>query len=161
MYQIGEFIVYKKNVCKIADIKKEYINDLDYYILISTQDPTLKIEIPTNSKMIRKPISKNEVENIINEIPNIQLIDVEERLLEQEYKKLLNTGLHADLLRIIKTTYSRNQTRLENKKKIGDKDNHYFEQAENLLYQEFSVVLGLTLEQTKNYVNQKVEMLFN
>lgn len=159
MYQVGDYLVYKRNVCKVVELKEKYINDLDYFVLIPIKDKSLKIEIPTTAKGIRDLISKEKVEEIIKNIPKVQTIPVDDKTLEQEYKKLLNSGTHQDLIQIIKTTYLRNKERLAQKKKIGDKDAHYFEEAENNLYQEFSVVLGLTLEQTKDYVLKKVEKL--
>lgn len=156
MFRIEDYVMYKRDVCKVVDIQKQFRNDLDYYVLISVKDPSLKIEIPTNSPLLHSLIEKEEIEKIIQQIPKIELIDVEEKMLEQEYKKLLSSGTHEDLIKIIKTTYVRNQKRLENKKKIGDKDNRYFEKAEEDLYQEFGIVLNMTLEETKEYIKRKV-----
>ena len=157
MFEIGEYLIFKKDVCQVKEIKKGFLNDLDYYILSPIKDNTLKIEIPINSKNIRKLITKEEIEQIIKRIPTISEIDVEQRLLETEYKRLLNTGNEEDLIRIIKTAYKRNQKRLEKKKKIGDKDKHYFEEAENYLYQELGIVLDLSFEETKEYIKNKIK----
>jgi len=80
-------------------------------------------------------------------------------MMEYEYKNLLSSGSHEDLVKIIKTTYLRNKERIDNKKKISDKDNRYFQLAEKYLYNEFSIVLGLTIEDTKEYVIDKVIIL--
>ncbi len=159
MFQVGDYLVYKRDVCIVDEIKENYMNGLDYFVLIPERDSSLKIQIPKDSSFIRKLITKKDVEKIIQEIPNIGVIEAEDKLLEQEYKKLLNSGLHEDLIKVIKTTYLRNKKRVENKKKIGDKDNFYLEQAENDLYGEFGRVLGLSLEETKEYVIDKVEKL--
>ena len=45
------------------------------------------------------------------------------------------------------------------KKKIGEKDSNYFRLAEKYLYSEFSVILNLTVEETKNYIIKEVEKL--
>ena len=66
---------------------------------------------------------------------------------------------HEDLIKIIKTTYLRNKERIDNNKKTTDKDNHYFNQAELYLYNEFSVVLNLTYDETKEYVLNAVNKL--
>lgn len=81
-------------------------------------------------------------------------------MIENEYKKLLDSCSYDDLISIIKTTYLRNKERLDNNKKIAEKDNYYFEKAELILYSEFSMVLGLSFEETKKYVTDKIkEML--
>ena len=96
---------------------------------------------------------------IINSIPNIDIIDEDDRILEVIYKDLLKSEKHEDLIKIIKTTYLRNKTRVDSDKKISEKDDTYFKLAEKLLYTEFSVVLNKSFEDTKNYVISEVEKL--
>ena len=94
MYNIRDYIIYLKDVCKIFDIKKNYINNMDYYILIPTNDISLKLNVPINNKTIRKLISKEEVNRIVDNILNIETINYDEKTIEFEYKKLLNNGTH-------------------------------------------------------------------
>lgn len=161
MYKINDKIVYKKDVCIIKDIKKNSFTNEDCYVLTPITDQSLTINIPTSDKggNIRDLISKKEVEQIINSIPSIDIINNNDKLIEYEYKNLMSTGKHEDLIKIIKTTYLRNKERIDNKKKIGDKDNNYFKQAEKYLYTEFSIVLDLPYEDTKKYVINKVSEL--
>lgn len=161
MYKINSFIVYGKKVCKIVDIKKNHFNNEDYYLLVPIDDSSLKIEIPVSNKLnnTRELISKEDVLKIINDIPNIETIQVDERFLENEYKNLLASGTHEDLIKIIKTTYLRNKDRLDNKKRIGDKDKHYFDIAEKYLYNEFSIILDLNFDETKQYIIEQVSSL--
>lgn len=161
MFQVGDFVVYKKDVCKVKEIRQKYINGEDYYILVPIYDETLKIQVPTHNQygFIRNLISLEEVKNIISRINEIRPIEVEDRLLESEYKKLLQSGNHEDLIKIIKTTYLRNKYRIDHNKKIGEKDSNYFRLAEKYLHSEFSVILNLTVEETKNYIIKEVEKL--
>ena len=103
MFQVGDFVVYKKDVCKVKEIRQKYINGEDYYILVPIYDETLKIQVPTHNQygFIRNLISLEEVKNIISRINEISPIEVEDRLLESEYKKLLQSGNHEDLIKII------------------------------------------------------------
>lgn len=161
MFNIGEYVVYKRDVCKIKDIKEKYFNNQDYYVLEPINDNSLTIQVPINNdhNNVRSLLSKKEVEKIIKEIPNVPIIECHDRMIENEYKNLLNTESHLDLIRIIKTTYLRNKERLDKNKKIGDKDNTYFIKAETYLYNEFSIVLGKTLEETKDYIFNKVNAI--
>lgn len=156
MYKIGDYIMYFKDVCKIIDIKENYINNIDYYLLEKVNDNSLKLSIPIESKAIRSLLTKDEVLKIIDNILNIDIITYNEKTIENEYKKLLTTGKHEDLIKIIKTTYLRNKERIDNKKKISDKDKNYFELAEKYLYTEFSVVLNMSFDDTKKYIIKKV-----
>lgn len=162
MFKINDFLVYKKDVCKVINIKKNNLNNTEYYILMPIDDDSLIIEVPVNNKLgnIRSVISKEEVEKIIKEIPNIEVINPEnDKLIEQEYKKLLFNGSHKELITIIKTTYLRNKKRTDSNKKYSEKDKTYFDKAERLLYNEFSIVLNKTYEETKEYIKIKIEEL--
>lgn len=156
MYKINDYLVYKTNVCKVTNIKKNFYKENTYYELCPILDSNLKINVPINNKFIRNVITKEEIEKIINNIKNIELISADNKNIENEYKRLLNTDNYIDLIKIIKTTYSRNQLRKEARRKISDKDEFYFEKAEKLLYSEFSVSLNLSYEETKNYVIDRV-----
>lgn len=159
MYKIGEYIVYNKEVCLIKDIKTKYINDIDYYILSPLDDKSLNIKIPVNNEFIRKIINKKEALNLIEEIPTIEIIEINDKNIESIYKQYINSSDLRDLVKIIKTTYLRNEDRLKSKRKIGEIDDQYFKKAEKLLYDELSISLDKTFDETKEFVLKKVEEL--
>ena len=87
MYNIGDYIVYKRDVCKVKEIKEKYFKDTDYYVLTPVQDESLRINVPINNdNLIREVMTKEEVNSLIKEIPNIETIDLDERMLESVYK---------------------------------------------------------------------------
>lgn len=152
MYNVGDYIVYRKDVCKIINNKN--FNGIDYYILEPIDDNSLKVDVPVDNRCdyMRHLISKKEIDIIINNIPNIYIIDINDKSIENVYKNLMSSGKHEDLIKIIKTTYLRNQKRIESNRKVSDKDTNYFNQTEKYLYNEFSIVLGMSYEATKQYV---------
>ena len=157
MYKIGEYLVYRKSVCQVKEIKEK--KGTNYYQLVPIDDASLKIEVPVEDKdkVLRNLITKEEIENLVKNMPNIELIDCNDRMIELEYRNLLATGNKEDIIRVLKTAHLRNKARLENKKKMNEKDINYLEKAEKLLYNEFSIVLNLSLEDTKQYIINKVE----
>jgi len=158
MYNIGDYIVYRKDVCKVVGIKKNHFNNMDYYILEPMDDNSLRLDVPVDNRCgyLRDLVSKEDIDKIINNIPNIEVIGIRDKSIENVYKKLMTSGKHEDLIKIIKTTYLRNQERVENNRKVSDKDTNYFNQAEKYLYSEFSIVLDMSYEDTKQYVINKV-----
>ena len=66
---------------------------------------------------------------------------------------------HYDLIKIIKTTYLRNKKRCDENKKISERDNEYFIKAEKRLYNEFSIVLKMNFDDTKNYIIERVSSI--
>lgn len=162
MYKANDYLVYKKDVCKVREVKKNKMNGLDYYILIPIDDDSLIIDVPADNRMgyIRDIISKEEAEKLINNIPNIKpLKNIEDKYIEKTYKELIYNGTQEDLIKIIKTAYLRNEERINNKKKISDKDSNYFNKAEQYLYNELSIALNMTFDETKKYVVNKVQEL--
>lgn len=156
MYNKGSLVVYKRDACKVVDIR--VIHDESYYVLNSTIDSSLKIDVPVNKekKLLRPLITKKELDNLINEIKFLPVLDVEARMLEDEYKRLLKDGTMESLITIIKTAHLRNKIRQENKKKLADNDQYYFNLAERYLYNEISYVLNVSYDDAKNYIIEKL-----
>lgn len=160
MFKEGSYVVYKQNVCKIKEIKHSTLRDKDYYVLVPVSDESLIIDLPVDNKNLRNLITREELDNFIKTIKDIKTINVSnDKMLEQEYKLLLKDGTHESLIKIIKTTYLRNKDRVENKRKIGQKDEEYFKKAEHLLYTEFMIILNKSYEETKKYVEDIVSNL--
>lgn len=157
MYNISDYVIYRKDVCRIKEIKEK--NGINYYVLAPIDDDSLKIELPVENNILKELISKEDALKLIEMIPSIEPIECNDKLIENEYKNLLSTGNKEDLIRIIKTTYIRNKERLDNKKKISDKDNNYFNKAEKILYNEFSIVLDMSCDEVKNYIIDKVSKM--
>ena len=160
MYKTNDYVIYKRYVCKIKAIKNNDINVQSYYVLMPIDDETLTIEVPVDNKMgyLRKVMSKKEAETLINNITNIKPIEnIDDKYIEKAYKDLLYNGTQEDLIKIIKTTYLRNENRIKNNKKISDKDNDYFNKAEKYLYNELSIVYNMDFTETKNYIINRMK----
>ncbi len=159
MYKEDDYLIYGKQVCRVEKLEER--DGIKYYILRPIKDESLKIQIPTTTDKIRDIISKEELDKLLDKIPEIELIDTDKKYLESTYRQLLQNGTHEDLIRIIKTTYLNNQERLAKKKKVTETDKNYFELAEECLYEEFSITLGKDIDATRNYVISKVDQLVN
>ena len=157
MLKVGDYVIYQEQVCQIKEQKINEFTNLESFILVPVTDSSLKLNVPVNNPNIKNLMTKEEIKNLIALMPSIPLIEIEDKLLENEYKRLYHSGSKEDLIRIIKTTYKRNQDRLNNNKKISEKDNKYFTLAENLLYSEIATVFGISLEEAKEYVLTNVQ----
>ena len=159
MYKKGEYVVYRHDVCIIKDIKENKLMGNTYYVMTPIDDDSLIIDIPIENKMgfLRDIISKDNAKKLIKKIPKINPIEnINEKNLDIKYKEMLNTGNYEDLIKIIKTTYLRNENRINNKKKISEKDSTYFKLAEKYLYNELSISLNMSVEEIKNYIFEVV-----
>jgi len=157
MFKKNDYLIFQKNVCMVNDILPKVYNNQDYYVLVPIDDNSLSLKVPTNNKSIRPIISKKEANRIVNSISDIPLIEVEnEKNMDQEYKRLFALEEHESLVKIIKTSYSRNQKRIDEKKKISEKDNQSFIMAEKYLYNELALALNMTYDEVKEYILEKM-----
>ena len=152
MFNSGDYVLYNYNVCKIR--KVETIHDHEYYVMSPVEDDSLVVKVPlvSQDKLLKHIMSKEESLSLIEKIPDIEEITVQDHALENEYKHLMTTGNREDLVKIIKTTYTRNKFRKDNGKKAGEKDSNYFNLAEKALYNEIGVSLGMSFNETKEYI---------
>ena len=108
--------------------------------------------------MLRGIITREEAERLIDEIPSIETLSIEnEKFREDSYKKCIRTCECRDLLRIIKTIYVRKQAKYYlMAKKQPTTDERYLKLAEDHLYSEFSMLLDIPKEHMADYIEQRV-----
>lgn len=160
MYKSGDVVVYGRDVYRIKDVKDNYLFNKTYYIMNPIDDDSLVTSVPVDTTTyLRDVITKEEAEELIAKIPSIEIVQASDRDIEYEYKQLLRENTLEALIKIIKTTYMRNMMRQNQNKRISEKDEQYFNQAERRLYNELSISLHLTFDDTKQYVIDSVEAL--
>lgn len=161
MYKVNDIVVYKRDLCKVVEIRKNKLTNLDSYIMVPILDESLKIEVPVDNDLsyIRSVISKEEADNLIKKIPNIKTLQLDSKNLDSEYKYLYNSASLEDLITIIKTTYLRNDERLKTRKKVSEKDSVFFEKAEKSLYNELAISYNMNYENTRDYVINEMKKI--
>ena len=165
MFQKDDYVIYGNNgVCTVKDIgpldipgvPKERI----YYTLIPyyAKDSQIFTPVDSNKVVMRTLICEEEIMQLINEISSIELLWItDEKQRETQYKEALRTCDCRELVRIIKTIYQRNQARIAEGKKMTASDEKYFHLAEESLYGEFAITLGMERDQVRDFIFKKVE----
>ena len=167
MFEVGEYIVYGcKGVCLIEEIthidSPGSNKDRLYYVLAPYGDGKGKIYAPTDNEKVtmRKVITKTEAEQLIKEMPSIEELWVtDEKMRELKYKEALKTCDYRAWISIIKTLYCRKQQRIAQGKKITSLDERYLKAAENELYSELSLTLGIPKNEMERYINERLEVV--
>ena len=167
MFEVGDVIIYGRNgVCKVKKIDVLDNPNVDRKKLYYTLQPCYvkgnTIFTPVdNTKVIMRPVlTKKEVMQMIEEIQDIETLWIDdEKKRESAYKDAICKCDCRELVRIIKTIYTRKQTRLAEGKKVTNTDERYFKLAEESLYGEFAMALEMSKEETKDYVVMQVERL--
>jgi CarD family transcriptional regulator len=166
MYKSGDMIIYgNSGVCVVQDITKMNHPESDtqkmYYVLKPLYE-TYTISTPVdNDKVLMRPvISRREAERLIDIIPTIQaeayscdsMGD-----LTRHYEALIRTYDGEELIRLTMSIYSKNQSRVGQKLKPGAIEKRYLKRAEDLLFGEFAVALGIPREEVPDYIEAKIE----
>lgn len=166
MFEIGEYVVYgTKGVCQIEDITHVDIpgasKDRMYYVMHQMEDGTGKIYVPIDNEKIvmRKVLTKEAAEDLIARMPEIEQMWVDDdKRREMMYKEAIRTCDYNEWVSMIKTLYFRKKERTAQGKKITALDEKYLKAAENELYSELSLTLGIPKTEVLAYIKKCIEV---
>lgn len=167
MFNVGDYIVYGVNgVCKVEEIGSldsgNLPKDRVYYTLLPVYLKGSKIFTPAdNKKVLMRPVlNKDEAMELIDDIRNIDALWItDEKKRENDYRDALKKCDCKELVRIIKTIYSRKQGRIAEGKKMTMGDEKYFHMAEESLYGELAIPLNMDKEEVKYFITDRVDNL--
>lgn len=165
MFEKGSYVVYgTRGVCEIVDIKGADMEGIPderlYYHLHPCYEKECRILTPVegNKTMMRGILSREEAEKLIGDILEIDEIWIDDyKQREERYKEALKSGDCRDMIGIIKTLYLQKQDRLAHGKKTLSLDEKYLKLAEDNLYAELSIALGIPRDQMVDYISGKLD----
>lgn len=152
MFQVNDVIIYgSQGVCKIEGIEEKTIGGAKkkYFVLKPIKDQGSTIYAPTDNalvlKKMRRLLTVSEINALIDSMPDEKTVwidNVNER--KEYYKNLLADGDHGALIQMIKTLYDHKKEREAAGKRLHMMDDHFFKDAEQILYNEFQYVLKVS-----------------
>ena len=165
MFEIGEHVVCgNKGVCVVENIATLDISGVDkkrkYYTLKPKYHSGSTVYVPVDSskESMRKVLSSEEARKLIQAIPTLPLLDiVSDKLSEQTYRECMKANSCEEWVRIIKTIYLRKQKRIQAGRKVTAVDAKYFHLAEENLYGELAVSLGMNREDVEAYITGEID----
>ena len=160
MFVKGEYVVCgNKGVCVVDDVTTLNISGIDkvrqYYILkpVYMAGSTVYIPVDTAKESMRRILSHEEADRLIESIPQIpRIVIANDKLLEQEYRNCMKTNCCEEWIRIIKTIYQRKQKRMEAGRKVTAVDAKYIRIAEDNLYGELAISLNVEKNEVESYI---------
>ena len=165
LYQVGELILYgSTGVCKVMDVKKLEIEGEErrYYVLKPLyQECTISTPAENGKVFMRPVLTREEAEQLIDRIPSMRADAFETRVLRElveHYEASLKTHDCADLVELTMSLYAKKQGMEQQKKKFGALDERFMKRAEDLLFGELSVSLGIPKEEVPRYIEARVGM---
>ena len=167
MFNIGDYVVYgASGVCHIDSIGFPALGgmpkDKQYYTMSLVYDKGGKVFAPVDNEkvMIRHILTRKEAQELIDSIPDIEPLWVpEDKKRDAMFKDALKTYNCREWIRMIKALYIRRQSRLEEGKKITSNDLKYMKMAEDFLYGELAVALGVPRNEMEQYIGKRIDEL--
>ncbi len=165
MFQVGDYIIYGMNgVCVVENIgeieTKVVPKDRIYYTLRPFYSDRSTIFTPTDNQKVkmRSILTKQEAVSLLNSIQTIDCLWAnDEKGREMEYKEAIKECDCKQLLKIVKSLYLSSKAKLADGKKVPARDEKYYYMAENSLYGELALSLGLEIEETKELILSKID----
>lgn len=164
MYEKGDLIIYgNQGVCKIESVGKldlaSSLNGKDYYTLV----PVFKegrTYTPTDTTVHMRPlITFKAVHQLISRISSIKEDKLENQTVQQltsYYKTHIDEYSCKDLIQVLCSVKMKQEKKAAQGKRLGQIDTRYKKEAEDLLYEEFAIVLGIDKEEVNEYITSNI-----
>lgn len=165
MYSINDIVMYGKiGACKISDITvpndSNFNKNQEYYVMKPLHE-NCKIYTPVNTTVFMRPaISAEEADRLIDKIPSIHaeafFSDCSQDL-ERHYESTLQHHSCEDLIKLTMSLHAKKQVVDKQHQKFGPIDQKFMKRAEELLFGELSLAIGIPEERVPEYIASRVE----
>ena len=164
MFKTGTYIVCGQHgVCRVEGVGKlqltEASGDKEYYTLSKVYSRGGMLYVPADSeKIVMRPvISKEEAEELIEHMREIDLLQIDnEKRKEEIFKQAFRTCDSREWVKIIKTLHERKRIRLAKGKKVTASDERYMRTAEDNLFGELAISLGIDKNDVEQYIMDRI-----
>ncbi len=165
MFGKGEYVVCgSKGVCTVEEVTTLCMPGVDgkreYYVLKPVYNTATTVYIPVDAgkESMRGVLSATQAKRLIRAMSDIAPISIaNDKMLEQEYRGCMRTNLCEEWVRILKTTYQRKLLRQEMGRKVTAVDAKYARIAEDSLYGELAIALGISKDAVPDYIQKEME----
>jgi len=166
LFNINDVVIYgSTGVCRITDIGTPAFHGADksrrYYTLKPIfGDGVIYCPVDNSKVFIRPVIAREQAERIIDAIPEITAQAYHNRnaqLISEHYSEAINSHDCAELIELVMSIYHKKQNLAEQKRKLGQVDECFMKKAEELLYGELAVALGIERDKVQQYIALRIE----
>lgn len=164
MFEPGDMIIYgSMGVCRVETVEQRSLpkgGTQEFYVLKPIYQ-TCSVSTPVdNEKVLMRPvISREEAERLIDAIPGIHAEAYNNKVLRQlseHYENIIKRYDCAELIELTMSIYAKKRLCEEQKRKFGALDERYMKRAEDMLYGEMAVALGIERQDVQAYIAKRV-----
>lgn len=165
MFSIGDAIIYGTHgVCIISDVAEmKFVGDkMEYYVLCPVHDANSKIYAPTHNEAVnakmRKVLTREEVDGLIEELSDSETGWISNDDVRRDFcEEVIRSGDRAELMKLIEMLYLKQKDPRSKKKHFHVADEKALREAESLLHDEFSYVLGISQSEVPGYIMSRLK----
>lgn len=162
MYQTGDKIIYgSSGVCTVVEVSVPPFAGKDerdrLYYKLQPQEGSEIIYTPVNTTVFMRPImSREEAERLVARIPDIPEEVCSSHsiaMLRQQYDTFFRDHSCETYIRLVKGIYIKGHSG----EKLGQTDQRYMKRAEDMLYGELAVALGISPAEVPDYIRKTLD----
>ena len=162
-FEKGKKVLYSVNgVCEITDITEKVFGKtvMRYYVLkpISNNEATLFVPV-NNENLVRKMkrlMTQPQLDEVLN---NVSAKDVEwnsnEAVRKEEFRNTISFGNVSEILVLLKSIWIHRRMQNSKGRKLHISDEMYLREAEKIIKEEISTVIGVEQDEVIPYVKNK------
>lgn len=163
-FSVNDYVVYKGvGVCRIEAVENKTFDGEkyeDYLKLVPLGSGSSSYFVPVGAaeKRLRRPMTEDEVnEAIDNSVSGEISLTPNTRERKNAIESILKEGDCTRIITLIKSIYLHTQSCRDNGRKVLVSDENALRMAENMIYPEFSFVLGINENEVAGYIGKRLE----
>lgn len=164
MFASGDTVMHPtEGVCLVEDVRTLQFGAAPqpYYVLHPTGEKgssTVYLPVIRGDSVLRRLLSREDILRLIHESGDYAGLWIEDsRLRKESFQRILEEGNYAKIIRMILELHQARLRRAQEGKKPCAADEALLAQAERLVHQEFSCVLGLTPAKTVEFIRRELQ----
>lgn len=163
MFEKGSIVVYgQTGVCIVEDVTEKALikNEKQLYYVLKPyfqQNNVIYAPVDSDKVFMRSLMNESEANELISKIPDITARITDEELNSEDCRMILSSHDPSDLITLTAKIYRKKKAVQAQKKKLSFADEKYMNIAENLLFGELALALGIEFDQVVGYIERKLK----
>lgn len=165
MFSTGDIVMYTTyGICKISDIIEMSLGGKknQYYVLHPLRESKTELTLPVDNPMtkirLHPLLSEGDINDLIHQIPFMEVYWIErDNDRKTQFGDIVKSGDRKETLRLIKCIKYHSHDIKDKGRKLHATDEAAMKDAEKLILDEFSYVLGIEREKMSIIINTELE----
>lgn len=158
--KIGTYVMYgKTGVCLIKE--QTTMAGRSYFVLSPVSDSRSSLFVPCDNAdllvRMRPLLTREEIDGLLSDVDTVQIAwmdDRNERALL--YRTIVGSGDRKELVRLLACLMRKKQERIAISKRLSSMDENFLQECVRLVQEEFSMVLGITINEVGPYIQERL-----